>query len=172
MFLVKVFAFVFTLIVLFVVLLLIFGRYRKVSNKIDRWICTDTFFGRLDSFISVDRFILNRLAGTLIFTGSSCILIYFLFYFELTGLVADISKAFSVIFGLAGIFTGVGLMMGGKTIRKINDKLSFRVSTERLFRPLDKIVKTDDWFYKHYTLAGILVLFACILINLRLWLAF
>ncbi len=172
MLLVKVFTFVFSLMILFVALLLISGRYRKVSNKVDRWISTDTFFGRLDTFISTDRFLLNRLTGTLIFTGSSYILIYYLFYSELTGWAADVSKPFSVIFGLAGIFVGMGLVIGGKTIRKINDKLSFRVSTERFFRPLDKLIETGDWFYKHNILAGILLLFLCLLINLRLWLAF
>ena len=168
----KVFTFVFSPIILFAALLLICGRYGKVSNKVDQWISTDTFFGRLDSFTSIDRFLLNRLTGTIIFTGSSYILIYYLFYSGLTGWVADVSKVFSAVFGLAGIFVGMGLVIGGKTIRKINDKLSFRVSTERFFRPLDKIVKTDDWFYKHNILAGILLLFACLLINLRLWLVF
>jgi len=169
MFLLKVFAFVFSLMTMFVALLLIFGRYSKVSNKVDQWISTDTFFGRLDSFISTDRFFLNRLTGVLIFIGSSYILIYYLFNSELTGVAADVSRAFSAVFGLAGIFVGVCLVIGGKTIRKINDKLSTYVSTERFFRPLDKIVKIDEWFYKHNILAGILLLFVCLLINLRLW---
>ena len=84
---------------------------------------------------------------------------------------AHASKAFSVIFGLTGIFVGVGLIMGAETIRKINDKLSFWLSTERLFRPLDKIENIDGWFYRHNILAGILLLLACLFINLRLWLA-
>ena len=63
-------------------------------------------------------------------------------------------------------------MMGGKTIRKINEKLSILVSTERLFERLDKIEKTDDWFYRHSILVGILLLCACLLINIKLWLAF
>jgi len=54
----------------------------------------------------------------------------------------------------------------------MNKYLSFWVFTERLFRPLDKIVKIDDWFYKHNILVATLLLFACLLINLRLWLAF
>lgn len=172
MFLVKIFTFLLSLITLFVALLLISGRYRKVSNKVDQWVSTDTLFERLDSSISVERFLLNRLTGVLIFIGSSYIMIYYLFYSGLTGWPADASRAFSVIFGLAGIFIGVGLMMGGKTIRKINDKLSTWVSTERLFGPLDNIVKTDDWFYRHNILVGILLLLACLLINLKLWLAF
>ena len=172
MLLVKVFTFVFSPMILFVALLLISGRYGKVSNKVDRWISTDPFFRHLDSFISTDRFLLNRLTGILIFIGSSYILIYYLFYSELSGWAADASRVFLVIFGLAGIFVGVGVMMGEKTIRKINDKLSLWVSTERLFRPLDKIVKTDDWFYKHNILVGALLILACLLINLWLWLAF
>jgi len=62
--------------------------------------------------------------------------------------------------------------MGGETIRKINDKLSTWVSTERLFRPLDKIENIDDWFNRHNILMGILLLFACLLINIKIWLAF
>ena len=170
MFLLKVFTFVFSPIILFTALLLISGRYRKVSNMVDQWISTDNIFGHLDSFISTDRFLLNRLTGALIFAGSSYVLIHYFFYSELTAWVADVSKAFSAVFGLAGIFVGVGLVIGGKTIRKINDKLSFWVPTKPLFKPLDRMVKTDDWFYKHNILAGILLLFACLLINLRLWL--
>ena len=44
MFLVKISIFVCSLIIVFVGLLLIFGRYRKVSNKVDRWFPTDGFF--------------------------------------------------------------------------------------------------------------------------------
>jgi hypothetical protein len=132
--------------IVFVALLLILGRYRKVSNKVDRWISAQGFFENLDSPISIDRFLLNRLIGILIFIGSSCIMIYFLFYAELTGLPANASKASSVIFGLIGIFIGVGLALGGETIRKINDRLSALVSTEGMFRPLDNIQKIDDWF--------------------------
>ena len=79
---------------------------------------------------------------------------------------------YAPIFGLAGIFIGVGLTMGGKTMRKINDKMSTWVPTERLLRPLDKIIRIDDWFYQNNILSGILLILACLLINLRLWLAF
>jgi len=158
--------------IVIVALLLIFGWYRKVSNKVDQWIPTQGFFEHLDSAVSIDRFLLNRLTGVLIFIGSSYLMIYFLFYAALSGWAADASRAFSVIFGLAGIFIGVGLTMGGETIRKINDKLSTWVSTERLFRPLDKIENIDDWFNRHNILMGILLLFACLLINIKIWLAF
>jgi len=170
MFLVRIFAFVLSLMIVFVALLLIFGRYREVSNKVDRWISINGFFERLDSSISVDRFLLNRLTGVLIFIGSSYIIIYYLFYSVLSGWPAHALKAFSVIFGLTGIFIGVGLIMRAEIIRKINDKLSFWVSTERLFRPLDNIEKIDGWFYRHNILAGILLLLAFLFINLRLWL--
>jgi len=170
MFLVRIVAFVLSLMIVFVALFLIFGVCRKVSNKVDRWISINGFFERLDSSISVDRFLLNRLTGVLIFIGSSCIIIYYLFYSALSGWTAHASKAFSVIFGLTGIFIGVRLIMRAEIIRKINDKLSFWVSTERLFRPLDNIKKIDDWFYRHNILAGILLLLACLFINLRLWL--
>ena len=172
MLLINVFTFVFSLMVLFVALLLISGRYREVSNRVDRWIYTDPFFRRLDSFISIDRFLLYRLTGGLIFIGSSYFMIYYLFYSNLTGLSTDILKAFSIVFGLTGIFIGVGLVIRGETIIKINDRLSTHVSTERLFRSLDNIVRIDDWFSKHNILVGILLLFACLLINLGLWLAF
>jgi len=171
MFLVRIFAFVFSLIIVFVALLLILGGYRKVSNKVDLWISAHGFFERLDSSVSVDRFLLNRLTGVLIFIGSSYIIIYYLFYSGLTGWLTDALRAFFVIFGLTGIFIGVGLIMRAETIRKINDKVSTWVSTERLFRPLDKTVEIDDWFYRHNILVGILLLLACLLINLRLWLA-
>ncbi|MBL7176178.1 MAG: hypothetical protein ISS66_10180 [Desulfobacteraceae bacterium] len=172
MFLIRIFSFVLSLMIAFVALLLIFGAFRKVSNKVDRWISTDGFFERLDSSVSVDRFLFSRLTGVLIFIGSSYIIIYYLFYSVLNGWPAEASKAFLVIFGLTGIFIGVSLIIRAETIRKINDKLSFSVSTERLFRPLDNIVKIDGWFYRHNILAGILLLLACLLINLRLWLAF
>ena len=172
MFLVKISTFVCSLIIVFVGLLLIFGRYRKVSNKVDRWFPTDGFFEGLDSPVSIERFLLNRLMGLLIFIGSSYIVIRILFYSELTGWPADASKAFFVIFGLTGMFIGAGLIMGGKTIRKINDKLSTWVSIERPFRLLDNVVKIDDWFYKHNIVAGVLLLVACLVINLKLWLAF
>ena len=171
MLLLKVFTFVFSLMIMLVALLLISGRYGKVGNKVDQWISTDTFFGRLNTFISTDRFLLNRLTGILIFTGSSYCMIYYLFYSELTGWAADISKAFSVVFGLAGVFVGMGLVIGGKIIRKINDKLSSWVSTDGFSKSLDKIVETGDWFYKHNVLAGVLLILACLLINLRLWMA-
>ena len=171
MFLVRIFAFVLSLMIAFVALLLIFGGYRKVSNKVDRWISTHDFLERLDSSVSVDRFLFNRLTGVLIFIGSSYIIISYLFYSVLSGWPADALRAFFAIFGLSGIFIGVGLMMGGKAIRKINDKASTWVSTGRLFRPLDKTVEIDDWFYRHNILAGILLLLALLLINLRLWLA-
>ena len=170
MFLVRIFTVVLSLMIVFVAFLLIFGRYSKVSNKVDRWISTHGFFKRLDSPISIDRFLLTRLTGVLLFIGSSYIIIYYLFYSALSGWPAHASKAFSVIFGLTGIFVGVGLIMGAETIRKINDKLSFWVSLERLFSPLDNIKKIDGWFYRHNILAGILLLLACLFINLRLWL--
>lgn len=172
MLLVKIFSLVLSLLIVFVALLLILGRYRKLSNKVDRWISTQGFFENLDSPISTDRFLLNRLTGILIFISSSCIMIYFLFYAELTGLPASASKASSVIFGLIGFFIGGGLALGGQTIRKINDKLSALVPTERMFGPLDNIQKIDDWFYRHNILVGILLISACLLINIRLWLAF
>jgi len=172
MFLVRIFAFVLSLMIVFVASLLIFGGYRKVSNKVDRWISTHDFFEHLDSSVSVDRFFLNRLTGVLIFIGSFYIIIYYLFCSVLSGWPAGASKAFSVIFGLTGIFIGVGLIMGPETIRKINDKLSFWVSTEKLFRPLDNIQNIDDWLYRHNILVGILLLLACLFINLMLWLAF
>jgi len=172
MFLVKIFAFVLSLMIVFVALTLIFGKYEKISNKADRWISTHGFFNHLDSFVSVDKFLLTRLTGVLIFIGSSYIIIYYLFYSVPGGWFADASKAFSVIFGLTGIFIGVGLIMGAETIRKINDKMSFWVSTERLFRPLDNKINIDGWFYRHNILVGILLLLACLLINLKLWLAF
>lgn len=171
MFLAKIFSFVFSPMIVAVALLLIFGRYRKVSNKVDRWISTQAFFEHLDSSVSIDRFLLNRLTGVLLLIGSTYITIYFLFYAEFTGWLLDASRAFLVIFGLTGIFIGVGLTMGGETIRKINYKLSTSVSTERLFRSLDRIEKIDDWFYRHNILMGILLLFACLFINIRLWLA-
>lgn len=171
MLLVRIFAFILSLMIVFVASLLIFGGYRKVSNKADRWISTHGFFERLDSCISVDRFLINRLTGILIFIGSSYIIIYYLFYSVLSGWPADVMRAFFVIFGLSGIFIGVGLMMGGKAIRKINDRLSTWISTERLFRPLDKTVEIDDWFCRHNILVGILLLLALALISLRLWLA-
>jgi hypothetical protein len=129
------------------------------------------FFERLDSFVSIDKFLLNRLTGILIFIGSSYIIIYYLFYSALSGWPAHASKALSVMFGLTGIFVRVGLIIRAETIRKINDKLSFWVSTERLFRPLDNIKNIDGWFYRHNILAGILLLLACLFINLGLWLA-
>ena len=172
MFLVRIFAFVLSLMIVFVASTLIFGGYRKVSNKVDRWISTHDFFEHLDYSVSVDRFLLNRLTGVLIFIGSSYIIIYYLFYSVLSGWPADASKAFSVIFGLTGIFIGVGLIIRPETIRKINDKLSCRVSTERLFRRLDNIKNIDGWVYRHNILVGILLLLACLFINLRLWLAF
>lgn len=98
-------------------------------------------------------------------------MIYSLFYSELTGWPAHVSKAFSAIFGLTGVLIGVGLILGAEAIGKINDKLSIWVSTERLFKPLDKIIETDDWFDKHHILVGILVLLACLVINLKFWLA-
>jgi len=170
MFLVRIFAFVLSLMIVFMALLLIFGRYREVSNKVDRWISINGFFERLDSFVSIDKFLLNRLTGILMFIGSSYIIIYYLFYSSLTGWPAHASKAFLVTFGLTGIFISVGLIMRAETIRKINDKLSFWLSTERLFRPLDKIKNIDGWFYRHNILAGILLLLVCLFINLRLWL--
>jgi hypothetical protein len=171
-FVLRIFAFVLSLMIVFVALLFILGGYRKVSNKMDRWISLDGLFEHLDFSISVDRFLLNRLTGVLILIGSSYIMIYYLFYSMLSGWPSDASKAFSVIFGLAGTFIGIGLIAGVEAIRKINDKLSFWVSTERLFRPLDNIEKIDGWFYRHNILAGILLLLACLFINLRLWLVF
>jgi len=172
MFLLRTFAFGLSLMIVFVALTLIFGRYVKVSNQLDRWISTHGLFEQLDSSISVDKFLLTRLTGVLIFTGSSYILICYLFYSVPGGWFADASKALSVIFGLTGIFVGVGLIIRAETIRKINDKLSFWVPTERLFRPLDNKINIDGWFYRHNILVGILLLLACLLINLRLWLAF
>jgi len=84
MLLLKIYTFVFSPMVLFVALLLISGRYRKVVNIVDQWIYTDNFFKRLDKVV----------------------------------------------------------------------------------------VNIDAWFYKHNILAGTLLLFACFLINLRLWLVF
>ena len=169
MFMLKVFILVSSPMILFVALLLISGQQRKVSDKVDRWISTDRFFGCLDSFVSIERFLLNRLTGVLIFTGSSYIMIYSLFCSDLTGWPAHVSKAFSVILGLTGVLIGVGLILRAETIGKINDKLSTWVSTERLFKPLDKKIETDDWFDKHNILVGILLLIACLFINLNLW---
>ncbi len=170
--LLKIFSLVFSPMIVFVALLFISGRYSKASNKLDQWIPTQGLFEHLDSSVSIDRFLLNRLADVSILVSSSYLMIYFLFYAELNGWAADASRAFSVIFGLAGIFIGAGLTMGGETIRKINDKLSTWVSTERLFRPLDKIESIDDWFNRHNILMGIFLLFACLLINIKIWLAF
>jgi hypothetical protein len=169
MFLVKIFSLVFSLMVLFVALLLIFGRYREISNKVDQWISTDPLFERLDSSVFIDRSLLNRLTGILVFIGSSYITIFYLFYWGLTGWPTDALRGFFVIFGLTGILIGANLMMGGKAVREINKKVSTWVSTERLFGPLDKTVRIGDWFYKHNILVGILLLLALILINLRLW---
>jgi hypothetical protein len=172
MFLVRIFTFVFTLMVLSVALLLIFGRYREISNKVDQWISTDPLFERLDSSVFIDRSLLNRLTGVLIFIGSSYIIFHYLFHSGLTGWPADALRAFFVTFGLISIFIGAGLIIGPKAIGEINDKMSTWVSAERLFGRLDKTVKIDDWFCKHNILVGILLLLTCLLINLKLWLAF
>ena len=82
--LLKIFSLVFSPMIVIVALLLISGRYRKVSNKVDQWIPTQGFFEHLDSSVSIDRFLLNRLTGVLIFIGSSYLMIYFLFYAELS----------------------------------------------------------------------------------------
>ena len=169
---VKIFSFVFSIMIFLVALLLIFGRYREVSNKVDGWHSTDPLFERLNFSLHIDRFLLNRLTGVLIFIGSSYIVIFSHFYSGLTGWSGDALRAFSLIFGLSGVFTGVGLIAGGKTVRKINDRLSTWVSTEKLFRSLDKTVRTDGWFYRHNIFVGILLIVACLLINLRLWLPF